>query len=101
MITYAGCLWVDPERRDEFVGLRERQVLAGRAEPGCLAYAITADSTEPGLVQVFEVYADEEALAAHVAVHDRNHDIPVLRMEIYRYDSDGRSSLAIPRPPET
>lgn len=43
-------------------------VIAGsRAEPGCLAYSFGFDASEPGLVRIFEAFANDEAVAAHRA----------------------------------
>jgi quinol monooxygenase YgiN len=42
-------------------------VKASRAEPGNLAYTMAEDLTQPGLIRVFEAYADEAALKAHGA----------------------------------
>lgn len=40
---------------------------ASRAEPGNLAYTMAEDLAEPGLIRVFEAYADEAALKVHGA----------------------------------
>jgi quinol monooxygenase YgiN len=42
-------------------------VKASRAEPGNLAYTMAEDLLEPGVIRVFEAYADEAALKAHSA----------------------------------
>lgn len=42
-------------------------VAASRGEPGCLAYSHAFDAMEPGLVRVFEVFANADAVAAHRA----------------------------------
>lgn len=34
-------------------------------EPGCLVYCFAADPVEPDLIQVYELWEDEAALAAH------------------------------------
>jgi hypothetical protein len=39
------------------------------------------------VVNVFECYESEEALAAHQAIHERNLDVPVLEYDLYRYDA--------------
>jgi quinol monooxygenase YgiN len=98
MIIYAGSLQVDPADRDAFVAARHEQIRSGRAEPGCLEYAISADPIDTGLVQIFEVYQDEAALAAHVQVHDRKYNIPVRVMDVFRYDVADRERLVIVPP---
>jgi quinol monooxygenase YgiN len=42
-------------------------VAATRAEPGCMAYSFAHDVNEPGLVRIFEIFANAEAVAAHRA----------------------------------
>jgi quinol monooxygenase YgiN len=43
-------------------------IIAGtRSEPGCLAYSMAHDAIDPGLVRVFELFANAEAVAAHRA----------------------------------
>lgn len=34
-------------------------------EPGCIVYCFAADPIEPDLIQVYELWADAESLAAH------------------------------------
>lgn len=56
----------DPSRRDAAVeasipfqkGTRDD-------EPGCLVYCFAADPVEPDLIQVYELWQNEETLAAH------------------------------------
>lgn len=95
MIVYAGSLRVDPALRDRYIELRRDQIAGARRKDGVLHYAISADPIEVDLVQIFECYVDEAALAAHVAQHVRNQDVPVLTMDVYRYESDGRSALVL------
>jgi quinol monooxygenase YgiN len=99
VIIYAGSLRVDPTDRAGFIAARLDQVRSARAESGCLSYAISPDPVEPDLVQVFECYEDEAALAAHVAVHNRDHAITVRAMEVFRYDVSHREQLVL-APPE-
>lgn len=42
-------------------------IAASRREPGCLFYTLAEDQAEPGLIRAFEIYTDDEALAAHGA----------------------------------
>ncbi len=43
-------------------------------EPGCIAYAFSADPTHDGRIRVFELWADTESLAAHFE-HANYHDM--------------------------
>lgn len=38
-----------------------------RLEPGCVTFEILVDDDQPGRVMLYEIYADEAALAAHRA----------------------------------
>ena len=41
------------------------RIQASRAEDGCLDYAYATDVLDPGLVRVWEVWRDREALQQH------------------------------------
>jgi len=87
IVIYAGTVTMDPEVRDRYIALRLEQTRSYRAEPGVLGYAITADAVDPSVVNVFECYESEEALAAHQAVHVRNVEVAVQSYNLYRYDA--------------
>lgn len=87
IVIYAGTITMAPEVRDRYIELRLGQMTSYRAEPGVLGYSITADPVEAGVVNVFECYESEEALAAHQAIHERNLEVPVDAYALYRYDA--------------
>ena len=87
IVIYAGTITMAPEVRDRYVALRLEQTRLYRVQPGVLGYAITADAVDPSVVNVFECYESEEALAAHQAIHERNLEIPVQSYDLYRYDA--------------
>ena len=95
MIIYAGTVSVDPADRDRYVALRTGQIKRARAKPGVDSYVICADPIDPSIVQVFECYRDEEALAAHEKTHVRSADVQVLGMEIFRYEVSSRTELVL------
>jgi quinol monooxygenase YgiN len=64
MLIIAGHLLVDPEGRAAYVAECEAVVRAARAAPGCLDFAITADTLEPDTIRVFERWEDEAQLLA-------------------------------------
>ena len=97
IIIYAGTITMDPEVRDRFIALRHEQMCRYRATAGVLGYAITADPVDTTVVNVFECYESEEALAAHQVMHERNLEIPVRRYDLYRYDAT-RSPLIVSSP---
>lgn len=65
MIILAG--WVDfpesaaPDAEDAI----RTMTAASRAEAGCLEYGFARDLEKPGRFRVFEIWRDEQALAAH------------------------------------
>lgn len=69
MIAIAGHIdLVDASERDDCVAATADLQRASRDdEPGCLAYALSADPVVPGRIQVFELWSDEASLAAHFA----------------------------------
>jgi len=87
IVIYAGTVTMDPEVRDRYIELRVEQSRSYRAQPGVLGYAITADAADPSVVNVFECYESEEALAEHQAIHQRNLEVPVRSYNLYRYDA--------------
>lgn len=88
MIVVAGNFEVEPERRDEFLASRADAVHRSRAESGCLDYVFSADPLEPGRVVLFERWADQASLDAHIAAlraRDEAPPVPVLSREVLRY----------------
>jgi quinol monooxygenase YgiN len=64
MLIIAGYLEVSPTERDAYVHDCVTAVHLALAAPGCLDYAITADSADPSRVRVFERWEDEASLLA-------------------------------------
>jgi quinol monooxygenase YgiN len=59
--------WMDyAGHRDEVLSHLREVTRVSRAEPGCLAYAMTADTLYPDRIQVFERWSSPEALAEHL-----------------------------------
>lgn len=67
VVIVAGTLTVDPEQREVFLAGRMDGMRATRAEPGCLEYTFSADPTDPGRVLLFERWASQKDLDAHLA----------------------------------
>ena len=56
----------DPQQRDSLVAASVPiQAATRRDEPGCLVYCFAADPVEADRIQVYELWEDEAALAAH------------------------------------
>ncbi len=66
-IILAGTIRIAPERLAELRPHLRAQVEGTRQEPGCLDYALTEDTLDPGLIRVYEHFVDEDALAFHRA----------------------------------
>ena len=64
MFIIAGHLVVSPTVRDGYVADCVEIVEAARAAPGCLDFAITADSTVPERIRIYERWESEEQLLA-------------------------------------
>jgi quinol monooxygenase YgiN len=105
VILIAGTVDFDPARRDAALRAAAPLLEPTRAQPGCLAYAWSADPVEAGRVHVFEAWADEAALAAHfdgpwyksmlgvLAAHGlRGADVAKYRSDLREpvYDANGR-----------
>ncbi len=62
MILVAGSLFVDPVGREGYLTGCRDVVEQARAAEGCLDFALSADLVDPRRINVFERWADEEAL---------------------------------------
>jgi quinol monooxygenase YgiN len=67
MIIVGGVFEVDPDHREEFLAGRRDVMRASRAEPGCLEYIFSADPFDPSRVVLFERWASQESLDAHLS----------------------------------
>jgi quinol monooxygenase YgiN len=66
MIIVSGTIAVDPEDADALLAITAPCVLATRQEPGNTAYGFYGDPDTPGSFRVYEEWADEDALNAHM-----------------------------------
>jgi quinol monooxygenase YgiN len=67
MVIVAGTMELEPAQREAFLAGRIDSMRTSRAEPGCLEYTLSADPTDPGRVMLFERWARQEDLDAHLA----------------------------------
>jgi quinol monooxygenase YgiN len=69
VIAIAGTIdLIDQGARDACIARAESHQRSTRDdEPGCLAYSFSADALVPTRIQVFELWSDDDALAAHFA----------------------------------
>jgi quinol monooxygenase YgiN len=64
-VIVAGTVRVPAENVARFRPHMDAMLAASRAEDGCLAYSYAVDVQDPGLIRVFEAWADQAALEAH------------------------------------
>ena len=68
MIALIVSLDVIPERLDDFTAaITTNAQRTFHDEPGCLDFAVTPDLADPHHCVFYELYTDEEAVAAHRA----------------------------------
>jgi quinol monooxygenase YgiN len=67
VVIVVGTFEVDPTEREQFLANRHDRMRQSRAEAGCLAYAFSADPIDPSRVLLFERWASQEDLDAHLA----------------------------------
>jgi quinol monooxygenase YgiN len=64
MVIVAGHIVVDAQERDDYMAGCVEVVRQARRAPGCLDFAISADSIEPGRINVFERWESQSAVQA-------------------------------------
>lgn len=64
MLIIAGHLFLSPSDRDQFVDGHLDLIERARHAPGCLDLAISADPVDVTRVNNYELWEDEESLAA-------------------------------------
>ena len=62
MLIIAGHLMVDESDRDSYVADCQTVVEQARAAPGCLDFSISADSIDPGRVNIHEHWESDDHL---------------------------------------
>jgi quinol monooxygenase YgiN len=65
MIVIGGTMRLPPENLEQLRPHMETVITANRAEAGCIEFALAEDVLQPGLIRVFEIWADQAALDAH------------------------------------
>jgi quinol monooxygenase YgiN len=86
MLIVAGHLIVDPAERDDFVANCVKVVELARAAPGCLDFAITADTVDQSRIDVFERWEGEERLLAfRGSGPDDGQQAAILDADVKRY----------------
>ena len=93
-IIVTGWLQVDADRRDAYVDDCRAVVEAARSTRGCLDFAITACSVDPGRVVVSERWSDRAALDAFRGSGTEGEQADaILDAAVDEYETDGGTRL--------
>ena len=95
MVIVSGHLIVAAEDRDAYLATCVAVVEAGRAAPGCLDFALSADLVDPGRINILERWesqADVEAFRG--AGVDEEQGAAILAAAVAEYDVAGVRSLS-------
>lgn len=86
MLIVAGHLITDPADRDAYVAEGTQVVTQARSAPGCLDFAMTADTLDPARINVFERWESEaDLLAFRGSGPDSDTAARILDAEVKRY----------------
>jgi quinol monooxygenase YgiN len=86
MLIIAGHLVVSPTERDIYVRECVATVDAARQAPGCLDFAITADSVDPARIRVYERWEGEaQLLAFRGSGPSEGQQAAIIEAEVRRY----------------
>jgi quinol monooxygenase YgiN len=97
VVIVAGVFAIDPDQREAFLASRMDRMRTSRAERGCLEYTFSADPLDPGRVLLYERWASQEDLDAHLAVPappaSPGADVAPTATSIMVYDVSGERPL--------
>lgn len=97
MVIVAGVFLVDPAQREAFLEGRFERMRTSRAEQGCLEYTFSADPLDPGRVVLYERWASQADLDAHLAAPESpaspGTDVEPTHVTITVYDVTGERPL--------
>lgn len=86
MIIIAGRLVVDADGRDRYLAECVSVVEQARRAPGCLDFAITADSIEPDRINVYERWeSDAQLMEFRGSGPDAGQAAQIREAKIHRY----------------
>lgn len=98
MIFVAGTLVMDPKNTAEFDRDVRAMLKDVRAEKGCRHYSLTIDDAARGVINVHEVWEDDDALAEHfkqpwIVSFFAKHGPRMTEMNVKVYDISGVRDL--------
>ena len=64
-VILAGTVRFDPAKFEASQPRMQEMMRLSRAEDGCVAYTYAQDLEDPGLIHVFEIWRDGDAVHAH------------------------------------
>jgi len=93
MLIIAGHLIVNADDRDRYVADCANVVEQARKAPGCLDFALTADSLDPARVNIYERWATDHELATFrgTGPDDTSAD-RIVEAEVRKYRISGTES---------
>ena len=99
MIVVSGILTIDPAQADRAEELTAALVAETRKEPGNITYEYTRAHGDAGHWRVFEEWADEDALNAHMGSPHMAEfmgaagELGISAVDIQRYEVSAKSKL--------
>jgi len=99
MIVISGTIDFDPAKAEEAIAATDTLCAATRQEAGNAAYEYWQDPHNPGRLRVFEEWADDDALNAHMAAPHMAEfmgaagGFGITGIDISRYDVDNKSKF--------
>ena len=90
MLIIAGHLLVDPADRDAYAADCAKVVEAARRAPGCVDFALTADTLDPARINVYERWeSDDQLMAFRGAGPDDDTSARIRGAEVQKYRVSG------------
>lgn len=99
MIIVSGTLTIDPAKIDRAKELTSTLVAATLQEAGCAQYGYWQSLEQPGVIRVFEQWADEDALNTHMGTPHMAEfmgsvgELGITAVDIIRYEVTSSSKL--------
>jgi quinol monooxygenase YgiN len=89
-VIVAGKVYVDPAVRYRAIAAHQEIVDRAREYPGCLDVSMSADSVEPGRVNLFEYWESHEVLDAWRAIAPApTEHFELLDVQVFKHEVSG------------
>ncbi len=72
-LVVGGAVRIPADQEEAFRPHMAEMMAATRAEDGCIEYAFSFDAVDRGLIRVFEIWRDMDALQAHAKAPHMKH----------------------------